>query len=244
MPSWPFRVDVVGTPRRGAPLEVRIDASDPAESLDVLDSVFETFDRVASAGGFGPSVDGQHLAAGATWIERRPAAGDDLTWRFREFPFDHRSLSVLLSAIEGTEEPVRGVTIAASGGGKEPVLRVGDCPPRPPTLPFGIDEDIEDDQVRVEIEFAHGLPPVAAAGMVDVFEYWADLGVLGGYRAANASSAGESVLNPLEDVLVEHDAVSFTLTEITASESAFDVLLSILAQVSQTIARIERVTLG
>jgi hypothetical protein len=245
MPRWPFRVELLGDPGRRAPLDVRVDAEDPAESLDVLDSVFETFDRVARAGGFGPLPDEQDAGgSGATWLQHRPGSGDDLVWRFRQFPFDHRSLSVLLSAIEGTEEPVRGVTIVASAGGSAPVVRVGDCPPPARALPFEIEERVDDDQVRVEIEFAHDLPPTTAAGIVDDLEYWADLGVLGGYRRPTAESAGESVLNPMEDVLVDRDAVSFTLSEITASECAFDVLLNILAQISHTVARVERVSIS
>jgi hypothetical protein len=243
--GWPFPVLVSGRPSRAERYRVRIDAADPAESREVLDSVFVTFDEVAKAGGFGSvTAAWEREDAGEGWLERRAESDADLVWTFRGFPFDHSSLAVLLSALEGTEEPIVGVTLEAFGAGQEPILRVGDCPARTPAVPFEVEEDSEDEHVRVTVEFANALTAADAALITDILEYWDDLGVLGGYRRATAATAGESVLSPMEDVVHALDELAFSLPDTTASSCAFDVLINVLSHISISYARITHVTLS
>lgn len=242
--GWPFPVLMSGDPRNGGPLDIRIEPDDANESSAVLHSIFESFVPVANAGGFGavPAYGGRSGTPLA--VERRPGTHPaELVWHIPYFGIDYRSLSVLLSAIEGTEERVRRVTVHAPGGGTEPMIRVGDCPPQVQYVPFELTLDYDRGSVRVEIEFGGRLDTETAAAFKRVLEYWADIGVLGGFRRPGAATAGESVLYPMEDVDVLLDAFSFTLPDTTASGCAFVCLVNMLATLSETVARIDRVTI-
>lgn len=239
--SWPFRVSIQANMSDDiTQIEVNTKNTASLSESNHLDFIISIFVDMASCGCFsGESINPNLNNFKNCFITLRKASGLKLIWTIKKINIDTRLYSVLFNLLESAGENIDAVYILTNI--KEKQFKFFNAYPNYYSEPkFILLDDRLSKSFAIEIEFYDILEDRSVAKLNEILENWMIIGLLGGFRVFWLRPY-ESTIPLFEVFLIERKIVTFSIIDLTASDSCLDCLINCLCWISSNVANINNV---